>query len=300
MAKATWALLVCLLAGCGERPPLVSLSDPGRSQAPDSSSRALRIAISPMQSPQQSFDHYSGIFSLVGRRLGEPTELIQRQTYSEVVALLEHKRVDAALVCSGPYLQARRDFGAKILAVPRIAGHTTYRAAVIVPRDSPARGIGDLRGKTFALTDPLSTSGMIFPAWLLRQRGTTTERFFGRVIFTKSHDNSIAAVAEGLADGASVSGLVLADVERERPELARCLRVIERSPPFGNPPLIVHPDADPGLRRRIEAALLHMHDDAEGRRVLAAAGIERFVSGDPDAYGEAQRMRETVRPRLGP
>lgn len=300
MSRLPPALAACLLAcACGDPPARVALSDTEPAGAAASSARPLRIAISPMESPELSFEHYSELFALVGKKLGEPLELLQRQTYSEVVALVEHKRVDAALVCSGPFVQARRDFGAEILAVPRIAGTTTYRALIVVRQDSPARTLDDLRGKTFALTDPLSTSGMIFPAYLLRERGETTESFFGKVLFTKSHDNSIAAVADGLVDGASVSGLVFAEVERERPETVRGLRVIVRSPAFGNPPLIVHPAADRVLRGRLQSVLLLLHRDPQGRRLLSQMGIERFVLGDPAAYAEAQRMRERVRPRTG-
>lgn len=287
-------LALCLLAACGQPPPRISLNEVEPEGAASGGSR-LRIAIGPMRSTRQSFERYSGLFAAAGRLAGEPVELVQRQTLAEVVALVEHRRVFAALVCGGSYLRAQDDFGAVLLAVPRIDGATSYRAEIIVPRESPARGLGDLRGKTFALTDQLSTGGSIFPAWLLRSRNTSTDAFFGKVLFTKGHDNSIEAVAEGLADGASVSGQALADAARERPELARRVRVIERSPPLGNPPLIVHPGADPELRRRLESALLRLHEDPAGRAALAGAGIERFVRGDPGAYEEARRMRELVK-----
>lgn len=280
------------LASCGPRPPSVSLSDvePPPPQAP--AAPPLRIAISPMESPERTFANYSELFARVGAAVGRPVELVQRETYSEVVSLIEHRRVDAAFVCSGPYVQAEEDFGAEILAVPQKEGRTSYNALIIVRTDSPHRSFSDLKGRSFALTDSLSTSGMVFPACLVRDRGATTESYFSKVLFTKGHDNSVRAVAEGLVDGASVSSLVYGELQRQFAPPS--VRVIARSPSFGNPPVIVHPGLDPELKRRLRAALLGLDGDPAAAHVLRALGYERFVPGDPGAYAEVRRMRGRV------
>ncbi|TBR23924.1 phosphate/phosphite/phosphonate ABC transporter substrate-binding protein [bacterium] len=288
-----------VLAACGQPPPQVSLSDTGPAEPGTPAPAPLRIAISPMESPERTFAQYSELFAHVAQDLGRPVEMIQRQTYSEVVSLVEHRRVDAALVCSGPYVQAHADFGAQILVVPRIGGTTSYQALVIVRRDSPYRGFDDLRGRSFALTDALSTSGMVFPAALARERGKTTETFFGKVLFTKGHDNSVRAVAEGVVDGAAVSSLVYDELTRQSPALGARLRVIARSPPFGNPPVIVHPNLDPGVKKLLKEALLVLQDDPPALAILRKMGIERFVEGDAGAYEEVRRLRAKVHPRAG-
>ncbi|MBI5597859.1 MAG: phosphate/phosphite/phosphonate ABC transporter substrate-binding protein [Elusimicrobia bacterium] len=295
MRRLCSALAAAVLAsGCGGRPPEISLSDPAPELKEQRPRRGLRIAISAMESPELSFARYTELFNHIGGVIGEPVELLHRPTYSEVLALVQHRRVDAALVCSGPYVQARADYGAESLAVPRLSGSTSYRALIIVRRDSPFKSLADLKGRSFALTDPLSSSGMMFPAFLLRRQGSTTETFFGKLIFTKGHDNSMTAVADGLVDGASVSGLVYDEVARARPQLVKKLRVVGKSPPFGNPPVIVHPETDPSLKRRLRMALLHLHETEEGRRILKAMRIDAFVPGDPKAYEEVEHMRTVV------
>lgn len=296
---ARFAAAGLALAACGDPPPRVSLSETGAPEAAASGPAPLRIAITPMESPERTFAQYSELFERVGQRLGRPVEVVQRQTYSEVVSLVQHRRVDAALVCSGPYVQAEEDFGAQILAVPRVAGSDSYRALVVVRRDSPVIDFDGLRGRSFALTDSLSTSGMVFPACLARERRRTTETYFGKVLFTKGHDNSIRAVADGLVEAASVSGLVFDELARQSPRLRERLRVIERSAPLGNPPVIVHPGLDPALKRRLQAALLDLHADAQAAPLLRRMGIDRFVAGDPASYAEVRRLRARILPREG-
>lgn len=293
------ASIGAVLCACGDPPPQVSLSQADPPGPAAAAPAPLRIAITPMESPERTFAQYSELFDRVGRRLGRSVEVVQRQTYSEVVSLVQHRRVDAALVCSGPYVQAEEDFGAQVLAVPRVAGRDSYQAVVVVRRESPFLNFDDLRGRSFALTDALSTSGMVYPACLVRERRRTTETYFSKVLFTKGHDNSIRAVADGLVDAASVSSLVFDEMAKQSPSLPERLRVIERSPPLGNPPVIVHPKLDEELKRRLQESLLGLWKDPDAAPLLRRMGIERFVEGDPAAYAEVRRMRRRVLPKAG-
>jgi phosphonate transport system substrate-binding protein len=287
-------VLLCGLAACGPQPPKVSLSDVEPVPAGKAAAAPLRIAVSPMESPERTFAAYSELFSRVGAALGRPVEMVQRQTYSEVVSLVQHRRVDAALVCSGPYVQAQEEFGAEILAVPQVSGQTTYGALVVVRADSGYRSFDELRRRSFALTDSLSTTGMVYPACLVRDRKATTESYFSRVIFTHGHDNSMRAVVDGLVEGASVSSLVFADLARQMPAFTAKLRVIGRSPRFGNPPVIVHPETDPALKRSLREVLLRLHEEPGTAEALRRLGYERFVTGRPEEYEQVRRMRSRV------
>lgn len=84
-------------------------------------------------------------------------------------------------------------------------------------------------------------------------------------------------MADTLVDGATVDSLVFEALMREEPELATRVRVVEQSPPFGIPPVVVHPELEPELRQALETALLTMHETPEGREALAVLGIDRFV-----------------------
>lgn len=285
------------LTACNADPaiPRVSFSnvEPSSGGAPPLV-KPIRIAIASIVSPQRNLRDYERMFRYLGKKLGRPVELVQRADYAQAVALLENREVEAAFVCSGPYVDARDRFGAEALVVPQVGGKKTYFSYVIVRKDSPFRSFRDLRGKVFAFTDPLSATGKLYPAYLLSKMGLTPETYFSKTILTWGHDNSVDAVAHGLADGAAVSSLVWEGLARSADEEASQTRVIERSPPFGMPPVVVHPRLDPELKDRLREIFLGMHLDAEGKVLLEQAGIGQFTVGRDSAYEGVRRMRAAV------
>ncbi|RME05685.1 MAG: phosphate/phosphite/phosphonate ABC transporter substrate-binding protein, partial [Anaerolineae bacterium] len=178
---------------------------------------------------------------------------------------------------------------------PQVNGKTEYYAYVIVSSQSPYISLDELRGKTFAFSDPLSNSGHLALLWVLQQRGETAESFFQKTIFTYSHDNSIQAVVDHLVDGAIVDSLVYDALVARDPTLAAQTRIIQRIGPFGIPPVVVHPDIDPDLKQALLDALLTMHQDPQGRRALADLHIDRFVLVDSSAYDSIRQMASALR-----
>jgi phosphonate transport system substrate-binding protein len=255
----------------------------------------LRVAVAAVISPRSTLESYDALLDYLSRRLERPVQLVQRQTYAEVNDMVRVGQVDLAFVCGGAYVEGQREFGMELLVAPQMNGGTVYYSYLIVPSDSPARGLSDLRGTVFAFSDPLSNSGRLAPAYQLLQLGATPETFFSRTIFTYSHDNSIRAVASKLVDGAAIDSLVYESLIASNEDLAAKTRVLEKSPPYGIPPVVVHPALNPELKSQLRAALLQMNVDADGRAALARLRIDRFVVIDTRAYDSIREMARVVR-----
>ena len=75
----------------------------------------------------------------------------------------------------------------------------------------------------------------------------TPDSFFRKYVFTYSHDNSIKSVAEKLVDGAAVDSLVYDYTVARSPLFSAKTRVIQKSGPYGIPPVVVHPGLNPEL-----------------------------------------------------
>ncbi|BBO92394.1 phosphate/phosphite/phosphonate ABC transporter substrate-binding protein [Desulfosarcina ovata] len=260
---------------------------------PDSpASRAtLRIAVAAMISPKYTYRYYISLLTLIGERMDRTVTFVQKKTYSQVNAMLKQKELDVAFVCSGPYVRGREDFGMQIIAVPICHGKTVYYANFIVSRKSGLASLADLRGKTFAFTDPLSNTGYLVPTYYLAVRGETPETFFGKTFFTYSHDNSIQAVADGLADGAAVDSLIYEFMQAAHPSATAETIVIEKSPPYGIPPVVVHPAMDPAIKKKLKTIFLSIHQDQAGKAILASLKIDRFTEGDPEQYTTVRKLQ---------
>jgi phosphonate transport system substrate-binding protein len=285
-------LVGILLAGCA-RPPqtvvdltrLYPLASPASQDV-----LPLRVAVAAVISPQGTVESYSGLMEYMGRRLGRPVEMVQRANYEEINQLIQNGEVDVAFVCTGAYIAGARDFGMEILLVPEINGEASYYSWLIVPQDSPAAEMTDLRGKTFAFTDPLSHTGRIYPTYLVNQLGETPDNFFGRIFYTYSHDAAIEAVANGLADGAAVDNLIYLYLMERKPELEQRVRVIHRSQPFGMPPVVVSPSIRPQLKAELFDLFMGMDSDPDGVVALRNLGIDRFSELDDSAYDSVREV----------
>lgn len=285
-------LLTVTLSSCSSQPePFIDLNaltpvSPNESR----DTLPLRVAVSAVISPQGTVESYAPLLEYVEAHLDRPVELVQRSTYAEVNDLVEKGEVDVAFVCTGAYLIGEREFGMQILVAPVVNGEAAYHSWLIVPADSAAQSIADLRGKTFAFTDPLSHTGRLYPTYLIYQMGERPEIFFRRTFFTYSHDAAIQAVASGLADGAAVDSLIYTYLIQREPELEKKLRIIHKSPPFGIPPVVVSPDIRPQLRAELQAIFLEMHKDPQGQDALAILGIDRFIILEDNAYDTAREL----------
>ena len=244
----------------------------------------IRVAVAAILSPTGTIDSYTPLLTYLEKALGKPVKLVQRKTYQEINELLSRGSVDVAFVCTGAYIEGIKKDIMSILVVPKINGRLTYQSFIIVQATSPYQRFEDLQGKIFAFTDPMSNTGYFYPLSLLRKKGGTPESYFNRTLFTYSHDHSINAVADGVADGASVDNLILEHAQRRNPKLVNHIKVIWESEEFGIPPVVVPKQLEEEKRRIFEKLFLDIHNHEAGRRALEALGIEKFVKPDLALY----------------
>jgi phosphonate transport system substrate-binding protein len=130
--------------------------------------------------------------------------------------------------------------------------------------------------------------------YALLDAGRDPATFFSKTFFTYSHDNSIEAVAERVADGAAVDSLIYNYLKRTNPGLVSRTRVIQESPPLGSQPVGAPRRGDPSLKRAIQATFLGLDGDPAARPILRKLGVDRFVSGDDSLYDGIRRMLRLV------
>lgn len=301
----TRALLVALalFTGCDSSPfrsVELDLAAPPKPPKPSDDAgpqRKFRFSVAAVESPRDTYSAYSQLFERLGNRLGLEIEFVQRRTYREVNDLLADGRLDAALVCTGGYLDLleRKPGSVELIAVPVADGASTYESLVIVPASSGASRVEELEGKRIAFTDELSFSGRAYLLSHLRSLGRDPARFFSSVTYTHSHDRSIEAVARRLVDGASVHSLVWSHTLARDPGLARRVRVIHRSPPFGMMPVVASTHLPPAERERLRRVLLDLSLDPEGAAALEVLRFDGFGVPAPGLFDSAAVVMDSAR-----
>jgi phosphonate transport system substrate-binding protein len=252
------------------------------------------FAISPMASPVSTLSGYGDFIEYLSKKTGMNIVLKQRRKYAEINSLLKTGGAQFAYTCTGAYLSGRKEFGLEVLAVPVVDDKTTYNSYIIVNRNSNDKEFAQLKGKIFAFTDPLSLSGKIYPSYLLETMNTSADEFFRKTFYTSSHEKSVESVAFGLADGAAVDSLIFEDMKRLNDPAVDRVKIIQVSPPYGIPPMVVSPDIDKSQKQLMLSTLLKMKDDPSGREILKELHIKRFILPDPSIYYSAVQLRQST------
>ena len=271
----------------------------GQQEVAQAKHPVMRIAVAAMISPGSTYKYYIDLLELIAERMDCEVDFVQKKTYSQVSEMLKKRELDLAFVCSGPYVRGKADFSMEIIAVPVTHGKKIYHSYIIVHNDSAIQSFDQLRDKIFAFTDPHSNTGCLVPTYLLAQRKETPGSFFKKTFFTHSHDNSINAVAEGLADGAAVDSLIWEFMIKVNSELASRTRVIEKSPPYGIPPIVVHPSMEGKKKEKLRTLFLSLHKDPKGKEHLNAIKIDRFEAGNDEDYNSVREMQKWIDSKKG-
>jgi phosphate/phosphite/phosphonate ABC transporter binding protein len=251
--------------------------EPEAAPGPTSEEGPLRFAYASVLSPERSTLTYAHLASYLAARIGRDVEIVRRRTYAELNELLRNGNALAGIVCTGAYAIGHDQWGLQAMALPEVEGQLTYRSYLITRREPGIQTLEDLQGRVFAFSDPLSNSGFRYVAAELLRRGTSPDEFFSRFFFTYSHDNTIEAVRDGIADAGSIDSLVWDYLVRTDPRITSDLRVIGRSEEFPINPVVVSPHASPELTRTLTNVFLTMAEDPEGAELLEELGVSRFV-----------------------
>lgn len=260
---------------------------------PEEKNDSLKVSVAPILSPNETVIQYAELLSYLSKKIDKPISLLQRKSYKETNKLIREGKVELAIICTGNYLLLQKDVD--ILVTPVIRGSSKYYSYFIVNRKSDYSKIEDLKGKTFAFTDPLSLSGHIYPLYTLEKMGYKPETFFKKFLFSWNHDNSIRLVNKGTVDGASVDSLVYEYLLSNSPQAVENVKIIHRSPPLPAPPIVVSRNMKPELKERILTVLLNMDKDKEGYKILRKLGIDEFIKGDDFEYvNELQKYSSLI------
>jgi phosphonate transport system substrate-binding protein len=299
-ASVLLVILMMALSGCGgPQEKVIRLQGQDSQKAAPSENYQgrlpFRVAVSSILSPVETLDGYEPLLKYLESRLDRPVVLLQRRTYQEVNRLLADKGVDLAFVCSGGYIAGR---GIELLAVPEVKGMKIYQSYIIARTTLPAQSLKELRGGSFAFTDPLSFSGYMAPLYMLLSEHADPKTYFSRTFFTFSHDNSIRSVVDGIVDGAAVDSMIYDRVLARHPEWAGRVRVVEKSLTVGNPPVVVPQGLDTALRQKVAAILFSMQDDPAGKKALQRLDYDRFTVPDEALYKPLEPIWQAVREQL--
>ena len=291
------AALALLFAGCGDEKGFIDFTRHAAAPAAPAAERPLVIAFAPVMSPEETRRPYERMTAYLAEKLGRPVTMVQKRGAAELDQLVAAGEADVAFLSTGAYTAYRGHEPIELLAMVETKGTILYRTFVIVAADSEIEDFASLKGHVFAFVDPLSHSGRLAVDYRLLEEGLTPEQYFGRIFYTHHHDKSIWAVANHLADGASIDNQIYEHIEQTNPQLAAKVRIIDELAVAPTGPVVVRQNLAPEEKEQLRRIFYEMADDEAMRPVLQSAVIDRFVPPDGGLY-EPLRQKFLAHERL--
>ena len=256
-----------------------------------SSTKALRVGFVPAEDAQQVMQNAQPLVDILRKELGMEIEPFVATDYTGIVEALRVHKLDVAFLAPASYVLAKNEADIKVILKSERKGIPFYYAAIITRADSGIKTLDDLRGKTFAFGDTLSTTGHVFPRKMLKERGIDPTRDLKQILYSGGHDATVLAVLNGKVDAGatyanSPDGNDTAWMRYLKdPADVKRIRAIAFSEPIPADNLVVSGALDPQIVKRLEDIFIELSRDAKGKTMLRDLyQIDGFVPATDQDY----------------
>lgn len=289
-----------LLCSCSEQPG--TAYEPEYSISPPASRLRYIFAPHPLLNPQKLAEAYGGIIASVNRRLADDRIQLTLETsisYAAFNEKLKNRRVHFAL--PNPYqtlLAHERGY----VVLGRADDGTDFRGVVLVRKNAGVASLEDLKGRRISLPAPTALAATMMPELYLKERGVDPRRDVIE-LFVGTHESALMNASIGASDAVCTWPPAWRMFQREHPEEAARLELRWQTDTLPGNGLVALAEVPEHVRAKVAQAFLQLHESAEGRRLLAEAGLMRFIPAERSTYAPVadfvRRYEQLVRPLRG-
>jgi phosphonate transport system substrate-binding protein len=245
----------------------------------------LRVSAIPDEAPTELQRKFKPLGDYLKKETGLDVQFTPVTDYAAVVEGLASNKIDLAWLGGFTFVQAKIRSNGGVVPIVQRAEDEKFTSRFIVPTDSPAKTLADLKGKNFAFGSPSSTSGHLMPRFFLNQAGIQPDTDFKAVAFSGAHDATVAFVASGRADAGVLNASVWDKlVEGANPNAAK-VRVLATTPPYYDYNWTVRPGLDAALTKKLTDAFLKL-DPAkpEMKEIMDLQRASKFIPTKASNY----------------
>ena len=171
----------------------------------------------------------------------------------------------------------------------------TYWASLVTWKGSGIKTVADIKGKSFAFSDPASTSGHLFPAYGLSKAGIDPDKDI-KAIYAGSHTSSFEALYNHKVQAGELNSEQLESAKQRGHYTEGDIIFLWKSAPIPTDAISVRADLPAGFKKRLTAILQHLdlHDLPEkDRKVMGMHGLG-FVPQTDSSYDQIRDLVKTL------
>lgn len=261
--------------------------------------KQLNLGILGGQNATQQIGDNQCVKTFFDKELGVDTQMRNASDYSGVIQGLLGGRIDMVLSMSpasfaSVYIQDPKAVDVVGIVVDDKDQSRGYHSVVIVKADSPYKKLEDLKGKSFGMADPDSTSGFLMPNQAFKKMfgGSVDDKYnntFSSVTFSGGHEQDILGVLNNQFDGAVTWTSLVGDydsgyssgafgrlIRMDHPDLMKQIRIIWQSPLIPNGPVLVSNKLPADFKAKVVSAIKKLDKEDHACFVKAVGGQQHI------------------------
>lgn len=250
-----------------------------------SAQNTFKVSAIPDEAPTELQRKFKPLGAYLEKALGMKVEFTPVTDYPAVVEGLATRKIDMAWLGGFTFVQAKIRSNGGVVPLVQRAEDEKFLSRFIVPADSAAKTLTDLKGKTFAFGSASSTSGHLMPRHFLTKAGINVDKDFKTVAYSGAHDATVAFVASGKAEAGVLNASVMDKlIETKNPNAAK-VRVLDTTPPYYDYNWTVRPGLDPAIAKKVTAAFLALDPkNPQHKEILDLQRASKFIATKASNY----------------
>lgn len=256
----------------------------------------VRIGLIPTEGNSDTIKRFIPLIKHLEKELGIKVEPVSANDYGGVITAMAGKHIEFAYFGPKSYTEAAEKAGAEAVVLEKNkAGEPGYYGMILAHKDSGIKTLNDAKGKTFAFTDPNSTSGFLVPNVLFaRDLKVRPESYFSKVSFSGSHGTSILMVYNKKIEVAATNNI---DIDRMHEKGAvdkNDFVVLWKSELIPGSPFVVRKDLPSSLKVAFAGAMLKFNEDKKGIETLQNGGFQYVNDSTYDVIRYLKRLKKQL------
>lgn len=257
----------------------------------------VRFGVEPYDTAPKLVPIYGHIGDLIGQKLGCKVEVFITTNYNAEIEAMRNGKLEIAEFGPLGYVLAHQVAKAEAVAAfgNKQGQPDTYWASLVTYPGSGIKTVAEIKGHTFAFSDPASTSGHLFPAYGLRKAGIDPDKDI-KAIYAGSHTSSFEALYNHKVQAGELNSEQMESATQRGEYHPGVFVFLWKSNPIPTDPITVRGDLNPEFKARVTKVLQNL-DLSElpekDRKIMGLSGM-RFVPQTDGAYDGIRDLVKTL------
>jgi len=257
----------------------------------------VRFGVEPYDTSAKLVPIYDHIGKVLADAIGCDVQIFVTTNYNAEIEAMRSGKLEVGEFGPLGYVLAHQVAKAEaVAAFSNAEGKPdSYWASIVTWPGSGITTVAEIRGHSFAVSDPASTSGHLFPALGLRKAVLDPDKDV-KGIYAGSHTSSFEAIYNHKVDAGELNSEQLESAKQRGQYKEGVVVFLWKSDPIPTDPISVRGDLPEGFKKRLIAALqnLDLSKLPEDDRKIMGLGGTRFVPQTDEAYNGIRDLVSTL------